>query len=249
MADIVYDYSSSAEVPTGLTLLTLIRTDTGGSVTLPSPSTFTQSGNVFSISFTEPAPGLTYAYTFRRTWADGTTSDGAGVVVGSNLGTLTGVYGDINDIVAEMGPDNTEIAADPDNFKNPDTILLFKQRAISFADGFINARLAMYGFATPATVYLPELRVVFGKLGAYQLYQVRGLGDKETDNKFRGKYAWAANELRRMMQLSMARPGSGFAFVAGAAVNPQSVADRTAAGGGCGMRRYPWYWPCGGWVG
>lgn len=65
-----------------VTLLSLVRTDTGAAVTFPVGGAFTEgTDNDWSISFTAPAPALTYAYTYRRTFSDGSNLDGAGTLV------------------------------------------------------------------------------------------------------------------------------------------------------------------------
>lgn len=97
---------------TGVTLLTLVRADTGASVTIPGGGVFTLgTGNAWSIAFTSPASGLTYAYTYRRTFADGSHLDGAGTVVDAT-GTYTGRYTSEQKIGAWIGEANLTNYAD-----------------------------------------------------------------------------------------------------------------------------------------
>jgi hypothetical protein len=59
--------------PSGVSLRSLVRTDTGAAVAgVSTPAAFDAAGGgVYTFSFTDPAPGLTYRYVYRVTFASG----------------------------------------------------------------------------------------------------------------------------------------------------------------------------------
>jgi hypothetical protein len=165
------------------------------------------------------------------TYADATVQTTPSFNIGSGA-VAAGVYGDIDDIRAEMGEFNEQASADPDNAGDAARIALHEQKAIAFADAVINNDLARYGFATPATASLGLLRVIFGKLGAYQLYQVRGLSDKK--NAFQAKYDWAIRQLRTLIRMSQVNGAADGAFTLASgqtSAAPQSIAPTTDVNG------------------
>lgn len=165
-----------------------------------------------------------------------TTTPASGIVT-------PGIYGDLDDINAEMGEYNTGQSADPDNQAQAVTIAMHEQKAIGFADSYINSKLSNADFITPATVNLDILRVIFAKLACYQLYQVRGLQDKK--NAFQGKFDWAKRELRSLINSSKVNQGSASSFVLATGetnATPQGVGPANPLG--LPNARW-WNWP--GW--
>lgn len=200
--------------PTSVTLTALTRTDTGATVS----GSVTPNGNgVYTISVTEPAAGLVYAFSLSVTWADGSTAFPSGTIQGT--APLAGIYGDLSDIDAEMGEFNRGVAADPDQSGSTQIITQHEQKAINFADAFINTRLSNAGMPTPMTTNLDILRIIFGKLGAWQLYRIRGLQDGDKgDDKFAEKYNWAERELMRLIRAAFINGTIGSTGI------PQSIA-------------------------
>jgi hypothetical protein len=201
MPSVSVNFVISGDTITAVAVSTLTRSDTGAApsgVSLPIVLTLTSGAWVGS--FTDPGtlPPY-YNATLSITYSDSSVQSVGGVTIGSGS-TVAGVYGDISDIRAEMGSFNEQQSADPDNAGDPTQISLHEQKAIAFADSYINSELKTLGFATPATVNLDLLRVIFGKLGAYQLYQVRGLQDK--NNAFQAKFDWADAKLQELTYLN-----------------------------------------------
>lgn len=138
----------------------------------------------------------------------------AGPIAITNNSTVTiaaGVYCDITDIQAEMGRYNELISADPDSDNNPFTIARNEQKSCDFTTSFINATLEANGMVAPATVQLGMLRIIAAKLGAWQLYQIRGLQDDKISGKFQIKYDWAVEQLGELIDRNVFTRGTGFA--------------------------------------
>jgi hypothetical protein len=191
------------------------RTDTNAIVVAAGTALTHDGTGLYSYTFTDPAADLTYQYWIQVVYA-GATYKIERYKSGTAV-TAAGVYGTIEDIRMEMGRFNESQAADPDNQANAVNIALQEQDAIDFADTYINNELAQSNFATPATVNLGILKRVFAKLGAYQLYQVRGLEDKK--NAFQGKYDWAVEQLQELTFNNRC----GFTRAAGYADAPAAV--------------------------
>lgn len=136
-------------------------------------------------------------------------------------------YGTIDDVFAEMGTYNAQTAADPDASGDATLVTSHEQQAGDFAQGFIDSRLTMNGFATPATVNLFLLKTIFAKLAAWQLDQVRGLHDAKKGNAFTEKYDFAVEQLD---ELTFGGRG-GFARAAGYSDAPVAVGPTVDAQG------------------
>jgi len=248
----------SGDTVNAVAISTLTRSDTGAAPSgVGLPFSLSLVSGAWVGSFTDPGtlPAY-YTATISITYSDSSVQSVGGVIIGSGA-TVAGIYGDISDIRAEMGNANEQQAADPDNAGDPTQISLNEQKAIAFADGYINGELFKNNFATPATVSLAMLRVIFGKLGAWQLYQVRGLQDK--NNAFREKYDWAVKTLRRLIRNSQMDSGSADAFTLAtgqADASPQTIAptvdvkgvrQQTTANAPTSSWPYGWGW--GWWSG
>lgn len=212
-----FSLTISGDTISAVSIVSLIRSDNGqtpAGVTLPISLSLVNGQ--WTGSFADASPPLYYAYSFTITYGDGSTSGPAPALL-YPTGVVAGVYGDISDIQAEMGDYLTQIAADPDNEQISGIIGLHEQKAINFADAWINAELAKNYFVTPATVNLAMLKIIFGKLGAWQLYQVRGLNDDPKNrDPFQEKFDWAKDELEELMFLNR----GGFTRVTGYADAP-----------------------------
>lgn len=79
----------TGDTPDSVTLLTLVRTDTGAAVSFGDGIFTDAGGGIWSYTFTPPAENVTYAHTFRLTWPDATFTDGSGSLwVGSAVGYI-----------------------------------------------------------------------------------------------------------------------------------------------------------------
>jgi hypothetical protein len=85
----------TGETPTVVTLTSLVRKDTGAAVpTSPAlPQAFAAAGGgVYTFAFTEPAAGLTYAFAYTITWADGSVDSLAATQVASDTAVASGYF-------------------------------------------------------------------------------------------------------------------------------------------------------------
>jgi hypothetical protein len=98
-ATITLDITTTpAEDPASVVLLSLVRVDTGDSVYVSYPQSFTDNGDgSWSHTFTYPAAGVTYAHTYRVTWDDGSHDDGAGSIY-VPIANYEGDYTDANEL-------------------------------------------------------------------------------------------------------------------------------------------------------
>jgi phage gp36-like protein len=159
------------ETPTAVTLLTLKRADTGTDID-PSDwsdaqGDFTQDGDTWSISFTAPSAGLTYSYTYRLTWTDGTHDDEGG--------TLTDYAASYEgDIITEaelrlfMGTQNASEMLDGDGDGNADSGAA--RQAVDAAEAEALSILSGGQYLTPlefADVIDPALKMHVLALAAY----------------------------------------------------------------------------------
>lgn len=129
-------------------------------------------------------------------------------------------YGNVFDIKREMGSVNARAAADPDVTGNNAEIALNEQWACSVADEFINSALQRNSFAIPATVNLPIIKTIWAKIASWQLYQTRGMEDKDVKGtRFSEKYSWGKDQLEELMFMNR----GGFARVSGYSDAPHGV--------------------------
>lgn len=242
MAVIPINLTIAGDTIAAVAVTSLTRSDTGLDAGVSLPIALTLANGAWVGSFTDANPPPYYNTILSITYSDSTVQMSPAFALQSGS-TTAGIYGDITDIQAEMGEFNTAQSADPDNQENASTIAMHEQKAIAFADSYINATLAKGSFLTPATVNLGLLRIIFGKLGAYQLYQVRGLRDKK--NAFQGKFDWAKRELRSLINSSKVNQGSASSFVLATGetnATPQGVGPANPLG--LPNARW-WNWP--GW--
>jgi len=217
---------SLPEAATAVSLTALTRSDTGltpTGITLPLALTDQGGGTAWGVTFTDPAAlPPRYDFTFQVTWPDASTSD---VTSSLTPGGAVGVYGDHSDIKSEMGGTNIQLEGDADNDGNAATILASEQKASDWADDQINIELGGFGFVTPATQNLASLRVIYGKLAAYQLHQIRGIVEQKDAYVAKRDEAYAI--LRRMIAMSIRNPDAVTSFTRVAAdvdVAPASIA-------------------------
>jgi hypothetical protein len=137
----------------------------------------------------------------------------------------SGVYCSLADVQIEMGTYNEQVAADPDNAGDQTQATAHEQAALDFADSYINAELTSANFTTPAVASLNQLRFIAAKIAAYQLYQVRGLQDK--NNAFQKKFDWATTQLQELIFQNR----GGFTHSAGYSDSPVAVPATVDADG------------------
>ena len=110
---------------------------------------------------------------------------------------LVSIYGSYNALAAEIGASNIAILSDPENEQNPSDIANYQQYAANYADGVITTELNNNGYVIPTVQNLPMLMIIWAKLAAFQLYQLRGM-DSNKENYFTDKRDWAMTELRAL---------------------------------------------------
>lgn len=110
---------------------------------------------------------------------------------------ISSVYGSYAALAAEMGSDNVNLVSDPNVSGDINQITANQQQAANYADNYINSQLSNNGFLTPVQNNLDQLAVIWAKLAAFQLYQLRGI-DNEKDNYFTEKRDYAMTQLREL---------------------------------------------------
>lgn len=225
----------------------VVRTDTNA-VVVAAGTAFTHvATGQYSLTFTEPAPALSYNYSVTYTLPASGAQTLTGTLPAVTLSAGPWPYGTIDDVRAEMGAFNEGVAADPDQTGNAATIAAHEQQAGDYATAYINSRLAALSYAAPATASLSPLRFIFAKLAAYQLYQVRGMQDRSSkgggySNAFTAKREEAREELEELLYNNR----GGFARVTGYADAPVGVGATVDACGrtwpGTWWGGYPWGW-------
>ena len=130
------------DAPASVTLLALIRLDTGAAIpvtpALPQPFVSMDSQHWNYGPFADPAPGLTYSYTYRITWPDGTYDQLSDTMEGSTPAPK-GCYASQNDIENIYGPYNIVRWSDIDNANDPPIADLTRiQAALDYSCAEIN---------------------------------------------------------------------------------------------------------------
>lgn len=150
MAQLIYEYTGD-EVPAFLTLLTLRRADTGADVPLPDPATFAEDpAGTFTISFDEPAAGLTYLYTYRRTWDDGTYDPPeADSVQGASAASASGFWTTQAKAESRRGAINVGTRASLDG-QSPAADVPTLQALVDDLDADADRAVAVRGYGRPA---------------------------------------------------------------------------------------------------
>lgn len=138
------------EQPDTVSLRTLTREDTGDAVagvTLPDDFTGEGSG-VWSYTFTAPADGLHYDYTYRLNWSDGGFNDAAGGLDDTSTATVAGTYWSWVGIKNILGKDNATISSQLDNNVTTADMARVAYNG-TIADAETNRRARIAGYATP----------------------------------------------------------------------------------------------------
>lgn len=124
------------EDPASVAVTALTRADTGetvAGVTLPATMTF--AGGSWNLTFTEPAIGLHYDYSFTITWDDGTTTTGSATFNGTTV--AEGYYAKRRQVLITAGTDNFNAAfnLDADSDIADETLV---QEVLDLADQFVD---------------------------------------------------------------------------------------------------------------
>lgn len=93
----------SGDTASAVTLLSMTRSDTGGSVAFGSGVFTDAGGGNWTYNFTEPVGDVTYFYTFRMTWPDATFTDGNGSLWVSSVVGWVGDYTSVDDLEKMIG--------------------------------------------------------------------------------------------------------------------------------------------------
>lgn len=201
--------SIDGDTASGVDLLTLTRDDTGDGVAF-SPAAFTDAGGgAWSYTFTAPADGLSYSYTYRITWADdGSTTDEAGTFVD---GGATGSHFATTQAVRDFaGPANVDTYSDKDSDGDAGKKAAAIERALDSTDADIQRawrfRLdnagATYAALDPADLaddaeaaWLSETAAMGATVRLY-----RGRGTNDAGNDADGKMAGVWKEYQARLQ-------------------------------------------------
>jgi phage gp36-like protein len=168
-----------------LTLLTLIRIDTGGSVfvtpSLPQPFVSLGGGQWSYGPFADPEPGLTYYYTYQINWPDGTYDQDSDTFVGTGAAAV-GSYAAQTDIENVFGPYNVSRWSDMDNTNNPPVPNIQRiQAALDFSSADINNYFRDGPYQLPLSPSSDGQTLTFWSavIAGVWLYNSRGQRDRE----------------------------------------------------------------------
>jgi phage gp36-like protein len=132
----------SGDTPSSVTLLTLIRQDTGANVPvtppLPQPFALFAGGQWSFGPFTDPGPSLTYTYAYQVNWPDGSYDQASDTLLGPGR-VAAGYYAIQADIENVFGSYNVSRWSDMDNTSNPpNTNCARVQAALDYSTAEIN---------------------------------------------------------------------------------------------------------------
>lgn len=158
-------------------------------------------------------------------------------------------YANRVDIEREIGKDNTLLYADPQSNQLPEDVAATIEDSLDFADDLINSRLGGAGYTLPLVALTGKsipttlLRTIARKLAAWQLYQIRGMGDDKLDGKFKVKYDWAVAELQQLIDDGLVGvaeqvAGGGNPLVDLAGLSPAGAGLNDQCGTDCTCARY-----------
>jgi hypothetical protein len=167
------------ETPDSVTLTALTRQDTGGPVPgVTLPAAFTFANGAWDLTFVEPSEGLTYDFTYRVTWDDGTFED----YTDSVEGTASATYGTRGGTENIYGRDDVTAWADANNNGDAGEIAARNDWAHAKAYRWINRRLRKAGMTAPATAEnfqeFDTLADAEDEMAGVYLYESRGLTDQ-----------------------------------------------------------------------
>lgn len=181
---------SAMPYPTGATVTSLIRLDTGAMVT----GSIVGVGPSWVLSINEPQPGLIYSYIITFTFSGLGTSQASGTVQGTNqnpVGTYTSYsllcqkYGTIN-ITRWSNHDNNTTQPDYNNI----------QLGITNGESFLTQYWANGPYFTPLTPAVPLVQDWASTFSAKWVYETRGLfEDDPVGNKLMGDYNQALSQM------------------------------------------------------
>ena len=182
----------------------------------------------YSYTFEDPAGGLSYLYSVQTELGGDTTWQG-GIQPSATPASVaaSGVYADQTDVQDLIGSDNLTVIGDLDDDGNLDTGIV--QRALDFADAYINLELSRNGLTTPADLTDADraavLRDVAAHLAVWHLWHHRGLQPLQSGGRdgiagvFEGYKRYADEQLAKLVAVLSAADGDpatepgGFAFV------------------------------------
>jgi hypothetical protein len=168
--DTTGDYEDADSATIGI-----VRTDTGA-VIVPAGTAMDHDGlGRYSKTMADPIAGVTYRATSVLTIGGNsltTTSDKSATAGGS-----AGAYASQSDVQDLIGPDNLDVLGDLDDDGNLDSGIV--QRALDFADSYINLELLKNGLTAPASLtnatHAAVLKDVAAHLAVWHLWHHRGL--------------------------------------------------------------------------
>lgn len=179
--------------PTAVTILSVIRTDTGASVA----ATIAAVGGVdgaWLLTITEPLPGLTYQYSLLAIFV-GSTGVTNGFVTGQT--TPVGYYTSYSLLVAKYGATNIAKWSNTDN-DSKNANLTNIQLGIGVGEDQLNEYFFNGAYSTPLTPLTPMIVDWATTVSAFWIYTTRGLmEDDEVCNRLQRSYtatiqSWAA---------------------------------------------------------
>jgi len=182
----------AGDTPTGISLTSLVRTDTSAQL-LVSPASMTLSGGSWIYTFTEPTAGLTYTYQYTITWSDGSTVDEAGTFEGA-ISVADGYYVKRAKVIHTAGQDNFDLGFNLDTSATTadETIA---QAIFDQGDRFVDSRALLAGISkATASHYLDTTNAIFDAISDWasrwaraQGYLLRGVTGNEDSAKAEGQ--------------------------------------------------------------
>jgi hypothetical protein len=192
------------------------RTDTNAVVVAAGAVMTANVDGTFSYTFTDPAGGLTYQYVAQTTY-NGDTQWQGGIIAGGGSAGAVGAYCTQTDVQDLIGPDNLTVLGDLDDDGNLDSGIV--QRALDFADSYINLELLRNELTAPAdltnTTTAAILKDVAAHLAVWHLWHHRGLKEAPGRGRpdgiggvFEGYKGYADEQLTKLVMV-LEEPAEG----------------------------------------
>lgn len=172
-----------------MTIISVIRTDTGASV--PASIMAGEAMGAWVLTVTDPAAGLTYQYSLQTAFGDGTSGVTNGYFTGQT--TPVGYYTSYALLCAKYGSDNI---AKWSNLNNDTTgpNLANVQLGIDTGEDQLNQYWYNSAYNVPLTPLGPMIRDWATTTAAYWIYTTRGLFEDDTiGNRLQQQYTQMFN--------------------------------------------------------
>lgn len=162
--------------PVSVTIITVIRTDTGATVPATVAAVAGAPG-AWLLTITEPVAAITYQYSLLATFPDLTAGVTNGFVTGTTV--PAGYYTSYSLLIAKYGATNIAKWSNTDN-SSAKVNLTNVQLGVAVAESQLNTFWYNSAYTTPLTPVLPMISDWATTMAAYWIYTTRGLFEEDT---------------------------------------------------------------------